>query len=497
MSKTKRVVGLVLAGIILAGTVLGLAGMIVAYAEEPAADSLQTPIVEKYTFYKQDSNGNVAIRNNAEQELSSVSKNSTTTSKSGMYTIELSIIDPNFRFDAASTSFAGFYANLSESNFFPGSSNKGKIVDSTVSEDENTGYIRYRLRFSNVQYDGDGKVMEFRMGYSYNGEETVDYDISTKLSRAKLYVPSTDKDDEDEDEDNDTYEIATPYIVIGKYGYGGGTVVAGSQIPLTINFYNTSADIDLENILMSVETSAGLSITSASNTFYLEALAEDESQSRSLPLTCSMTASAGVETVNISFKYEYVIDKVRKTGETSEVIAIPVTQIDRFIVDQVEPPEQLWPGESQTVYVNYVNKGKTIIYNLSAWIDGEIDEPRQLQNLGNVAAGDSGTIDFNIGSSVPGSLDCMIHITYENQEGDQTELTQNFRSTVMEMDWGPEDPGMDDPGMGEMPVDTSPKMSLLSIILFAVGTIAVGGVTATSVVLKAKAKREEAEDEDI
>ena len=500
MSKTKRLVGLVLAGIILAGTLLGLAGMVV-YAAEAEAEA-QKPIVEKYVFYKQDSNGDIAMNGGAKVELSSVSKNAGTTSKRSMYTVELTVVAPNIQGgdQGGDKELDGFYANLLESNFYPGESNKGSLVEGSVGSDPVTGFLTYKLQFPNVLYDGEGKVMDFRLGYSYRGGDAADYEMSAKLSRAKLYVPPTDDDDDDdEDEDDETYEIATPYIVIGKYGYGGGTVVAGSQIPLSIEFYNTSPDIELENILMSVETSAGLSITSSSNTFYLENLGEGKRQSRSLPLTCSLTAAAGVETVSISFKYEYVLDKVRKTGETSEVIAIPVTQIDRFIVDQVEPPAQLWPGEAQTVYVNYVNKGKTIIYNLSAWIDGEIDEPRQLQNLGNVAAGDSGTIDFNIGSSVPGDLDCVIHITYENEEGDQTELTQNFRTNVMEMDWGQDDPGMVDPGMtdpGAMEPESGKKSPLL-IAAFAVGALSMGGVTAASVILKAKAKREEAEDEDI
>lgn len=504
MSKTKRLMGFILAGVILAGTLLGLAGMAVYAADDPAADDTQdtsqTPIVEKYVFYRQDNNGDIAMNGSSMVELSSVSKNAGNANKKSMYTVELTVIDPNCKLaEGAAAALSGFYANLSESNFYPGDSNQGQLVDGSVLRGD-TGFLTYKLRFSNVLYDGEGKGMEFRMGYTFGeaaAAKEFDYDISTKLSRAKLYTPPDDKDDGKDDEDDETYEIATPYIVIRKYGYGGGTVVAGSEIPLTIDFYNTSPDIELENILMSVETSAGLSITSSSNTFYLESLGEGKGQSRSLPLTCSLTAKAGVETVNISFKYEYVIDKVRKTGETGEVIAIPITQIDRFIVDQVEPPEQLWPGDSQTVYVNYVNKGKTIIYNLSAWIDGDIDEPRQLQNLGNVAAGDSGTIDFNIGSSVPGNLDCVIHITYENEEGDQTELTQNFRANVMDMGgWDePADPGMTDPGAMEPPEE--PKKSPLLIVAFVVGALAMGGVTATSVVLKAKAKREEAEDEDI
>lgn len=178
---------------------------------------------------------------------------------------------------------------------------------------------------------------------------------------------------------------------------------------------------------MKVEPTTGLSITGASNTYYIPTLDKKGAMTKSIPLKCRTSAVPGSESVHITFSYEYVANDTRQSKSSEETISIPIAQVERFEVDLTEVPTMLWPGESTNVVLNYVNKGRADIYNLTAKIDGNIDEPNQVQNLGNIKAGDSGTAKFSVSSMEAGGVvSAVITITYENEKGDVSTITKDF-----------------------------------------------------------------------
>ncbi len=292
---------------------------------------------------------------------------------------------------------------------------------------------------------------------------------------------------------------ATPYILVQNYSYGGSDVAAGSDFSLNVNFYNTSSNITLENIIMKVEPTTGLSITGASNTYYIPTLDKKGAMTKSIPLKCLTSAVPGSESVHITFSYEYVANDTRQSKSSEETISIPIAQVERFEVDLTEIPTMLWPGESTNVVLNYVNKGRADIYNLTAKIEGNIDEPNQVQNLGNIKAGDSGTAKFSVSSMEAGGVvSAVITITYENEKGDVSTITKDFTCDVYDNSGDIIDPGLD-PGLnpGLEPIEEDTGMRWWQWAMFGIGCLAVGGVSGTWIFLKTKLKREEADDEDI
>jgi hypothetical protein len=148
-------------------------------------------------------------------------------------------------------------------------------------------------------------------------------------------------------------------------------------------------------------------------------------------------ASANPEpaVVEIAFDYQYVADGTRKDVSRSEKIAIPVTQRDRFTVEDVIWPDQLWVGEEYDLEIKYVNKGRSTVYNLSAALQGEgLVEANQSEILGNVESGNSGTVDFFLMAEAPGTLTGKVVVTYEDVNMNEKTLEYPYTIEVVGMD---------------------------------------------------------------
>ena len=125
---------------------------------------------------------------------------------------------------------------------------------------------------------------------------------------------------------------------------------------------------------------------------------------------------------------------------------MPVVQPERFEITNLEAYGPLFTGEEGSVSVTYVNKGKGIIYNLSAKIEGEgMDNEGQNQYLGNIAAGTEGSADFTVSSQNPGTINGKVILTYEDEKGQEKTLEKEFSVEVQQNDMGGMDPGIMDP----------------------------------------------------
>ncbi len=496
----KRIISLGLAALILLGTLTGVL-ISAAYAAEsrpmpdvPTSSNLQDP--------DEDSSGNSQDSNNNTSGKPSILTNegilieSYNWVRDGKWknsgTLTLTLVDTNV---PANQIMENSYAALLTANFYPNSSGS-TYFDFVEDSKTNEKNLRFKVEFKDAILDGDGSAVKFRLYYDIGGEP-YEYVVSADLTR---HAPKPQEPDNTPVEPDPTIpDPATPYILVENYSYGEGDVAAGSDFALTVNFYNTSANINLENIIMKVEPTNGLSITGASNTYYIPNLGAKGSMTKSIPLKCLTSATPGSESVHITFSYEYVANDTRNTKSSEETISIPIAQTERFEVNLTEFPTMLYPGDNTNAVISYVNKGRADVYNLTATIAGNIDDPNQIQNLGNIKAGDSGSAKFSISSMEAGSqVSCVITITYENEKGDLSTITKDFTCEVYDNSGDFIDPGLDpgfDPGM--MPPEEETGMRWWQWTLFGVGSLAVGGVSGLWMFLKTKMKREEADDEDI
>ena len=248
-------------------------------------------------------------------------------------------------------------------------------------------------------------------------------------------------------------EGATPNVIISQYSYGDNPqVAAGSTFDLAMEFKNTSARFTVENIVMTVNTGEGLTISSSSNTMYYPSLSAGTSQEQVIGITALPTAKTGSAKIDVSFSYEYVDNQQRCKVSTTQSIAIPVYQPDRFEVELPALPEYVTAYNEMYISLPYVNKGKSEICNVCAELvspDGSVSAINGVQNLGNFAPGSSGTIDFIFTPMMSGQVDFSFAITYEDPNAE--EKTVEFPVSLMvDEPYYPEyDPGWEEPGWDE------------------------------------------------
>ena len=277
--------------------------------------------------------------------------------------------------------------------------------------------------------------------------------------------------------DSSYTELATPNVIIRQYSFGDVTqVAAGSTFDLTVEFENTSSIFTVENIVMTVSPDEGLTIASGSNTVHYASLRAGTSQSETFSIMALPTAKTGAAKLDISFSYEYVENKTRKHVSPSQSISIPIYQPDRFEVELPMMPTVVSAYDEMYISLPYVNKGKSEVSNIRAELvseDGAVSALTPVQNLGNFAAGASGTIDFIFTPQMPGEIDFAFVITYEDPNAQEKTLEFPIHMTVEE----PWYPSFDEP-IFDMPIPEEEHHGLAwwawTLIALAVAGAAVG-----------------------
>lgn len=315
------------------------------------------------------------------------------------------------------------------------------------------------------------------------------YDTATGYAESaadeKLLIPFAAS----AEQGGDQSAVATPNIIISNYSYGGSSVAAGEKFNLSVTFTNTSKTIGVENIVMAVQTGEALSITSASNTYYVDKL--EANASKTVVIEVQALANAAVTSANadISFGYEYVKGGERSAGSATESLSIPLYLPDRFTVSQ---PETLYAtaGEEVTVSLPYINRGKGEISNVEACITFENEDAAFCeeckQNLGNFEAGKSGTIDFFFTPNEAGELKFTVTVAYEDEMTQPKTVELPLTVTV-------EEGVMDDPGMwGDEPVEEEESSPSKWVIIIPIAVGLVGITVATLLIVKKRKKKKAA-----
>ena len=261
------------------------------------------------------------------------------------------------------------------------------------------------------------------------------------------------------DHDNNETTAAQPYVIISSYSYGGSDLVAGETRNITMTFRNTSKTMSVENMMVTMTLPDAMMLTSSSNSFYIESLEAEGNITKTVNVTVKPTAAAQSHSMTVDFTYDYLDNGVRRNAKTTETISMPVLQVDRFTVTGIDLPQQIFIGEENNLSVNFVNKSRTDIYNLSAKLNCEgLSNNGEEQYLGNLASGTTSSADFYITGNEKGELVGEVIITYEDTNMNQRTVSVPFTTQVTSYEdvWGPSnpsvDPGMDpgiDPGMEE------------------------------------------------
>ena len=268
------------------------------------------------------------------------------------------------------------------------------------------------------------------MKYSYGRNSSI---MQTNGTSSVVLIAAANKSADGRDNN------AAPNIIIGKYETGADQIAAGEVFDLALDFYNTSADTSIENVVMTINASGDLSIYGGSSSFYYPNISAAGAESESIQLRALPTAMTGTSSVSVSFKYDYVTGDTRNTVTSEQTLYIPLYQPDKMTFSVNQPTYDIYAGNEVYVTLTYLNKGRADAANVKAELVGDVSALTTEKVIGNVAAGGNGSVDFIVTPYMSGEVSFSIVLTYE--DSNMNEVTKEIPVTlyVMEMEWGGDD----------------------------------------------------------
>lgn len=290
-------------------------------------------------------------------------------------------------------------------------------------------------------------------------------------------------------------EGGKPIIIIESYSFGGNSVTGGKTFPLALRFRNANTSTAIQNLKITIsatndeDTGGVFTPANSSNTFFISKLGAGASIEKTIELYPKADAKPKSYGIDVKFEYESSADSKHEPITSTETISIPLTQPDRFEITSTEIMGPIQLGMDGQLTINYVNKGKSTVYNLSVVLEGNFTSPEMNSYIGNVESGNSDTFDTTLTPTEEGMLQGTAKITYEDPNGDTQEIIKEFSCEVVA---APDiDVGLPDPG--EVPPDQDSSGFPVWGIWLIVLAVAGGGVAAVLIVRKKRAAKKQAQ----
>lgn len=382
----------------------------------------------------------------------------------------------------------GTYANVkitSTTSF--ASPSLGDIRLTTIHTDKPDEYkngLKYGIIFNDITYLGGSNTLAFDLSYADQRVELVN--LSQAISQCSANGASGNSS-------------IKPSVMVKDSSYGKPQIAAGETFTLNLTSYNTSNSTGISNVTTTLTLPETLTLAGGSNSVMTANVAAGGSFTNAFQLMAQPSAATGI--ANITVQYTFYSATGEEQLTSSQMITVSIVQPDRFSFSSMEVPDEVFTGEENTISLGFVNKGKGILYNVSAEISGNLKNPGQAQYLGNLQPGAEGSVDFVIASDTAQTVSGTITLTYEDIAGNQTTQTKEYSVTVTEMTGmdGSFPGGVVDPTIDPMEPQPSAGMPVWGWAIIAV-VVVVGAVVAFKIVKKRKAKKElkelEEEDED-
>ena len=288
--------------------------------------------------------------------------------------------------------------------------------------------------FRDVIYNGGGNTVPINLSY---------LDTSKPLQQFSVTIGQcVDKD-----------QTTSPNLLVRTSSYGD-SVIAGSPFTLSLGLYATDGNENLNDVIVSLTLPENILLNSGSLSNYVGAIAAKQTRDVTFEVMPSAGFTGTVANITVNMTGTGSITGKEVSGTTT--ISVPVSQPNRFEVGQLElSSDTIYVGDTGSVSLSYVNKGKNPVSNLEARLTGTNLGAGSYQYLGNLNAGTEGSVDFDITPDAAGAVSGIITLSYEDASGNPQTVSKDFSVSAEEMNMDDfYDPSMDDvqPEQTGMPV---------------------------------------------
>ena len=302
-------------------------------------------------------------------------------------------------------------------------------------KDPQYNYYSYVLLFRDVIYNGGGNTLPINLSY---------LDTSKPLQQFSVTLGQcVDKD-----------QTTSPNLLVRTSSYGD-SVTAGQAFDLSLGLYATDGNENLDDVIVSLTLPENISLNGGSLSSYLGTICPKQTRDVTFQVMPASGFTGTVASITVNMTGTGSVTGKEVSGTTT--ISVPVSQPDRFEVGQLElSGDTIYVGDTGSVSLSYVNKGKNPVSNLEARLTGTNLGAGGYQYLGNLAAGTEGSVDFDIVPDAAGTVSGIITLSYEDASGNPQTFSKDFSVSAeeMNMDDFNYDPSMDDvqPEQTGMPV---------------------------------------------
>ena len=359
---------------------------------------------------------------------------------SARYSVDASEIVARINSSIFTYTGTGEIGQLFESNDDPDTNRLQRVRSGQAGDEEKSAnayynYYSYVLLFRDVIYNGGGNTLPINLSY---------LDTSKPMQQFSVTLGQcVDKD-----------QTTTPNLLVRTSNYGDA-VTAGTPFTLSLGLYATDGNETLNDVIVSLTLPENISLNGGSLSNYVGSMAAKSMRD----VTFSVLPAAGFTgtVADITVNMTAVGDITGKAVSSTTTISIPVSQPDRFEVGQLQlSADTMMVGDTGSVTLSYVNKGKNPIGNLEARLTGTNLGSESYQYLGNLNAGTEGSVDFDITPDAAGNISGIITLNYEDASGNPRTISKDFTATAEEVNYEdamPDyDPSMDEPQQTGMPV---------------------------------------------
>ena len=331
-------------------------------------------------------------------------------------------------------------ARINSSIFtYTGTGEIGQLFESNDDPDQTRkdpqyNYYSYVLLFRDVIYNGGGNTVPINLSY---------LDTSKPLQQFSVTIGQcVDKD-----------QTTSPNLLVRTSSYGD-SVIAGSPFTLSLGLYATDGNENLNDVIVSLTLPENILLNSGSLSNYVGTIAAKQTRDVTFEVMPSAGFTGTVANITVNMTGTGSITGKEVSGTTT--ISVPVSQPNRFEVGQLElSSDTIYVGDTGSVSLTYVNKGKNPVSNLEARLTGTNLGAGSYQYLGNLNAGTEGSVDFDITPDAAGAVSGIITLSYEDASGNPQTVSKDFSVSAEEMNMDDfYDPSMDDvqPEQTGMPV---------------------------------------------
>ena len=353
----------------------------------------------------------------------------------------------------------------------------GNPTGTDAADNAQYNYYSYVLLFRDVIYNGGGNTLPINLSYM---------DTSKPLQQFSVTIGQcVDKD-----------QTTSPNLLVRSSSYGD-SVTAGTAFTLSLGVYATDGSEALNDVIIALTLPENISLKSGSLSSYVGSISPKQTREVSFDIMPSAGFAGTVADITVNMSGTGAVTGKAVTATTT--ISVPVSQPNRFEVGQLElSSDTIYVGDTGSVTLTYVNKGKNAISNLEARLTGSNLGAGGYQYLGNLNAGTEGSVDFDIVPDAAGTVSGVITLSYEDASGNPQTISKDFSISAeeMNMDDSYYDPSMDDvqPEQTGMPVWAGVLIGVCGAVVIIVIVVVVVRKRKKA---KALAALEEDSDEDI